>query len=354
MQKFLLFFIVLFAAGMMAGNAAPDWMDALKREELYPASKYYTGFATTTLQKGEEKTTVYDRVKQSARVDAISSIQVSVEQTVERYMQNTQSGNSISTTDIMTSYAKSHSCIKDVPGLKVEVWENPKTGEMSAFAYVNIADLSRRLMRRILTNAGKAETELQAVEDLVERGDKSQARDKLLALQSIFDNIEGDQRVLLSIDSNISDEDLAVEEVNTLNKKHQTLTADLKNGIAIYFDCKADMFGKNYNTLLKEIQSAISPIGCMFVDSPEASDWAIYVDASAREYHVDQFGDVTSFTSYVDATLSVDKTTVGKRIYENEISIKGSHTHNYEQAARDAYKKLSSQISDIIKEQIRQ
>lgn len=340
--------VTIFASS----NVAPDWMDAQQRELLYPAGKYYTGFATTTIQKGEEKTAAYDRVKQNARVDAISSIQVSVEQTIERYMKNTQSGSSVSTTDIMTSHARSHSSIKDVPGLNIEVWENPKTGDVSAFAYVKILDLSRRLMRRILTNVGKVETELQAVEDLVARGDKSQARDKLPALQSLLNDIEGDQRVLLSVDSNVTDEDLAVEEVNSLKKKHQSLVGDLKNGIAIYLDCKADLFGKNYSTLLKEIQGALSPIGCMFVDNSEASDWAIYIVAPAREYHKDQFGDVTSYTSYVDASISIVKTAAGKRVYEDEISVKGSHTHNYEQAGREAYKKLAPQVSAVIRKLI--
>ena len=339
----------------MGGNpVTPDWLDALKREAIYPAEKYYTGFATSTVKKGEEKTDVYERVKQNARVEAISSIQVSVEQTVERYMQNKQSGSLASTTDIMTSHSKSHSSIKDIPGLNVEVWENPKTGDVSAFAYIKTVDLSKRLMRRILTNTGKIETELQGTEDLVVRGEKSQARNRLPILQSIFDDIESDQRVLISVDPNVTDEDLAVEELNAFKKRYQALVGDLKNGIAIYLDCKADLFGKNYSTLLKEIQGAISSIGCMFVDDPEASDWAIYISAPAREYHADQFGNITSYTSYVDATVSIDKTSANKRVYENEMSVKGSHTHNYEQAAREAYKKIAPKISNSIKEQIQQ
>jgi hypothetical protein len=56
----------------------------------------------------------------------------------------------------------------------------------------------------------------------------------------------------------------------------------------------------------------------------------------------------------VDASISIDKTVAGKRVYEDEISVKGSHTHNYEQAARQAYKDISPKISKIIKEQIQQ
>ena len=353
MRKLYLSLLVFCSIGAFAANpTAPNWMDAQQREILYPASKYYTGFATTTIQKGEEKTTAYDRVKQNARVDAISSIQVSVEQTVERYIKNTQSGSSVSTMDFMTLHAKSHSSIKDVPGLNVEVWENPKTGDVSAFAYVKILDLSRRLMKRILTNVGKADTEMQAVEDLIARGDKAQARDKLPAVQSILDNIEGDQRVLLSVDSNVTDEDLAVEDVNSLKKKYQILTADLKNGINICLLCNAYIFGVNYTALKGEIQGELSKMGCNFVLSTEQADWAIQVTVTAREYNAAKFGDVTTYFAYVDAKIIVEKTTTRQRIYENQISEKGEHSHNYEQAARQAYKDISPKISKIIKEQI--
>ena len=52
--------------------------------------------------------------------------------------------------------------------------------------------------------------------------------------------------------------------------------------------------------------------------------------------------------------ISIDKGSTGQRVYEDAISEKGGHTHNYEQAARQAYQDLSPKLSAIIQEQIRQ
>ncbi|MBR1878095.1 MAG: hypothetical protein IJ814_03700 [Paludibacteraceae bacterium] len=348
-------FIILFSTlSLAAGAQVPDWVNPVAREEIYPAGVYYTGFASARVSKGEDKEKVYERVRQNARVEAVASIQVSVEQTIERYMQNIQAHGDVSTTDIMTSHAATRTSIKDIPGLKVEVWENPKTRDVYAFAWVKITNLSRQLMRRIAANNAKAEVEVESIEAMIERGDKVQAKNSLPKIQALIEDIENDQRVLLSIDANVTDEDMAVEETNSLKKRYQALTADLKNGINICLICRADMFGQEYNALKGEIQGELSKIGCSFVSEADNQDWTITVTAQAREYNKNDLGGVSTYYAYVDANIIVEKTTTGQRIYEDAISEKGGHTHNYEQAARQAYKDISPKISKIIKEQIQQ
>ena len=114
------------------------------------------------------------------------------------------------------------------------------------------------------------------------------------------------------------------------------------------------MFGQTYNALKGEIQGALSPMGCTFVRSGSEADWVITIAATAREYNKSDFGGVSSYFAYVDAKISIEKGATGQRIYEDAISEKGGHTHNYEQAARQAYKDISPKISKIIKEQIQQ
>ena len=349
----LLVALCVSTLAMAEKPTVPDWMDPMRREAFYPVEKYYTGFASVTVTNGEDKAAIYERVQQNARVAAISSIQVSVEQTVERYIKNTQAKDSATTLDIMTSYAQSHTGIKEIPGLKVEVWENPKTGDISAFAWVNIYDLSKRLTRRIIANVAKTDVELQAIESLVQRGDKIQAINELSNLQTMLDNIENDQRIMLSIDPTITDEDLAIEDYSRLKERCLTLTSELKNGINIYLVCDAMLFGTNYHTLKGELQSELSKMGCAFNSGNENSDWAIYITAIAREYNMVEMGGMKQYYVYVDANIIVEKTATGQRIYENSISEKGSHTLNYEQAARQAYHAISPKISNILNEQIK-
>jgi hypothetical protein len=209
-------------------------------------------------------------------------------------------------------------------------------------------------MRRIVANNAKAEVELESIETMVNRGEKAQAKNNLPKIQALIDDIENDQRIMLSIDADVTDEDLAIEETNTLKKRYQALTSDLKNGINIFLSCHAYIFGQTYNALKGEIQGALSPMGCTFVRSGSEADWVITITATAREYNKYDSGSVSSYYAYVDAKISIEKGATGQRIYEDAISEKGGHTHNFEQAARTAYKSLSPKISKIIKEQIQQ
>ena len=352
MKKLLI--ILLSVLSLTAVAQQPDWVNPVLREELYPVGSYYTGFASATVSKGEDKEKVYDRVRQNARVEAVASIQVTVEQTIERYIQKVQVNEDVSTKDIMTSKAAMRTGIKEIPGLKVEQWENPKTGEVYAFAWVKSSNLYRQLMRRIVANNAKAEVELEAIEAMTERGDKMQAKNNLPKIQTLIDDIENDQRIMLSIDANVTDEDMSVEETNRLKKRYQVLTADLKNGIYIYIGCQADLFGENYSALIGQIEAGLSSLGCSFVQNADEADWVITVTATAREYNKSDYGNVSTYFAYVDAKIAVEKGATGQRIYEDAISEKGGHTHNYVHAARQAYKDISPKISKIIQEQIQQ
>ena len=171
----------------------------------------------------------------------------------------------------------------------------------------------------------------------------------------MLDDIESDQRVMLSIDPSVSDEDLSIEEVTWLKKKYQTLATELKNGVNIYLECKAELFGATYVALGGEIKGELSKMGVSFVSSPELSDWAIYVSAVAREYNSQRFGNVTTYTAYVDATVTVEKTETKQRIFEKQLeNEKGTHTISYSEAAREAYKSITPIIKTIIKEQMSQ
>ncbi len=345
--------ILLSFCALTAYAQQPDWVNPILREKLYPSNVYYTGFSSTYINKSEDKETIYNRVQQNARIEAVSSIQVTVEQIVERYIKNIQVNSDVSTKDIMMSYASTQTGIKDIPGLKVEMWENSKTGEVYAFAWVKATNLYKQLMRRIVANNAKAEVELEAVETMANRGDKVLARKNLSKVQDLIDDIENDQRIMLSIDANVTNEDMAVEETNLLKKRYQALTAELKNGINLSLICYAYTFEESYPLLKEEIQGELSKMGCNFITGLGNPDWTIYISAKAREYNKNDFGSVSTYFVYVDANVIVEKTATGQRIYENQISEKGGHTHNYEQAARQAYKDISPKICEIIKEQIK-
>lgn len=354
MRNGIIFIFLLVAPCLLAqSSTTPDWADAVRREMMYPVSSYYTGFSVGHLENGEALDHVSLRLKNTARAELVSSIVVTVNQVTERYMENQQRNQSVQTIDIFRSGAMTESCIKDIPGMTVDSWYNTKTGDVMAFAYVKTADLLRKLSKRITINTTKIDMELSAVSDLVANGNKSEAKQQLSSLTQLFVDIENDQKVMLAIDGTLEDDDIALSEVNNLRKQHQQWQNELKNGIAIYLSCQADLFGTNYTTLINTIKGELSQMGVSFVTSPEQSDWAIYVETKSREYNAPTIGGYTTYFSYIDATVAIDKTATGQRIYEDAISEKGGHTHNYTEAARDGYKQITPKLTALIKQYIK-
>lgn len=347
----LLFFTELLFA---QSSPAPDWTDANRREMMYPASTYYTGLAVAHLEKGESVEAVFARLKNSARAELVFSIVVTVNQTTERYLENQQYNQSVQTTDIFRSGTITESGIKDVPCMNIDTWHNAKTDDVMAFAYVKTVDLLRKLSKRITVNVTKVELELEMVSDRVANGNKNEAKQQLISINALFSDIENDQKVMLAIDGTLEEEDIALSEVNELRKQYQQWQNELKNGINIYLNCQADLLGTNYPTLTNAIKGDLSTLGVSFVATPDQADWAIYVDAKAREYNAPSMGSYTTYFVYVDASIAIDKIATHQRIYEDALSQKGGHMKNYTEAARDGYKQITPNLTAVINQYIKQ
>ena len=355
MKKLLI--ILLSALSLTAGAQVPGWVDSEMRALEYPHGQYFFGFAEGQRQNGESVEAAMSRMKNAARVEAVSSIRVHVQNTTVnqalsqtlRTMEGTfrQSAREFSS-------ATTTSVDMEIPGLQIESWRNPQTGEIAAFAYVKKAALIRQLEKKITVGLTKIETSLDQIDQLIATGQKMQARELAERTVPLFYEIDEAQKLLAAVDENADEETLQLQETRTLQHRLTGIIADLKNGINIYLICNAYMFGQTYSALKGEIQGALSPMGCTFVRTDAGADWIITVTATAREYNASSYGSVTTYFAYVDAKISIEKGATRQRIYEDAISEKGGHTHNYEQAARQAYKDLSPKISAIIKEQIQQ
>ena len=353
-----LFILLLSMCPLIApAQTEPNWYDTDMRRSFYPEGTYFVGFAEGDRRSGESLDAVTKRVKDAARTEAASTIRVHVQNTTTnqalsqtlRTMEGTFRQSAREFTSTTTT-----SVDMQIPGLQVESWQNPSTGTIAAFAYVKKATLIRQLEKSITVGLTKIETSLDQVDQLVANGQKMQARDLTAKTLPQFAEVDEAQKTLVAVDENADEESLQLQETRTLQSRLTGLIAQLKHGINIYFECTADLFGKNYTALKAEIQGELSKLGCTFVNSANESDWAIYVTAPAREYRKTDYESNSSYFSYVDANIIVDKTTTGQRIFEDQISEKGGHTMNYEQAARDAYKQISPKISAIIKQQIMQ
>lgn len=351
-MKRILFFLTVLP--LLGWAQQPVWYDLSSRNANFPRSEWFIGFAERTIGN-ESVETATAKVSNAARVDAIASIQVQVQNTTTDRATTNQVISEDGMMETIYEQLDSHtrtSIDANIPGLKVETYRHGK--EIAAFAYVKRRDLQRQLDKSITVALTKLESNLDNVTEMVAQGQKMEARKRLEPLAKNFAEIERDQKLLAVVDAYADAESLQLSESKTLQQRYIKMMAELKNGIKIYLNCKADMLGTNYPTLANTIKGDLSKLGATFVSSPDQADWAIVVNANARQYNAPTIGGYTTYYVYIDASVTIDKVATNQRIYEDALSEKGGHTKNYTEAARDGYKQITPRLTAVINPYIKQ
>ena len=359
MKKTILtsFFCWAITAFTAFAQMPPSWYDHDLRRLDYPDSEYFTGYAESTPMSGERVEVATQRLKDAARVEAVSTIRIHVKNLTKSnfYNESFESLDGWSET-IKETFRSSTTTSVDMKilGLQIEAWRDPQTGTISAFAYVKKSTLIRQLEKQITVALTKVEMSLDQIDQLIATGQKLQARSAAENALPLFAEVDEAQKLLVAVDADATEETLMLPETRTLQQRLMAMVAQLKNALTICIQCDASIFGTNYPTLSSTLQGHLSKLGCNFVSDPSTADWVIEIQSQAREYNVMTMGNVTTYFVYVDANVAVTKTATGQRVYENMFTEKGGHTHNYNQAARDAYKYVTPKICQVVEEQVKQ
>ncbi len=359
MKKTLLTSLFCWAMTTIAAFAQmpPAWTDHDLRHIDYPDSEYFTGYAEGAPTGGERQEVATQRLKDAARVEALSTIHIHVKNnTTNNALSQTLRSNEGTFRQSMREFTSSTTTSVDmkIPGLQIEAWRDPQTGIISAFAYVKKSTLIRQLEKQITIALTKVEMSLDQVDQLIATGQKLQARSAAEKALPYFAEVDEAQKLLVAVDSDATEETLMLSETRQLQQRLMAMLAQLKNALTICLKADAKIFSTAYPALQEELKGALSPLGCNFVTDPSTADWVIDISATAREYNKVATGNINTYFAYVDATISITKTATGQRMYENMFTEKGGHTHNYQQAARDAYKYLTPKICQVVREQVKQ
>ena len=357
MKKIILTTLVCWAMTAVSAFAQtpPTWSDYDMRQLEFPNSEYFTGYAEGAPMSGERQEVATQRLKDAARVEAVSTIRVHITNQSTNDMVSQQLSNMEGEFwNVMNTFASSTTTSVDmkIPGLQIEAWRNPQTGTIAAFAYVKKSTLIRQLEKQITVALTKMEMSLDQVDQLIATGQKLQARSIAEKALPLFAEVDEAQKLLVAVDADATKETLILPETRTLQQRLMAMVAQLKNALTIYLRADAKIFNGSYPALQAELQGHLSMLGCNFVTDPSTADWVIDISAQAREYNTMTMGNVSTYFVYVDANIAITKTATGQRVYENMFSEKGGHTHNYEQAARDAYKYLLPKLRNVLDEQI--
>lgn len=359
MKRTLLITLVCWAMSAVSAFAQmpPTWSDYDMRQLEYPDSEYFTGYAEGAPMTGERQEVATQRLKDAARVEAVSTIRVHIiNQSTNDLISQQLSNMEGEFWNVMNTFTSSTTTTVDmkIPGLQIEAWRDPQTGTIYAFAYVKKSTLIRQLEKQITVALTKVEMSLDQVDQLIAAGQKLQARSAAEKALPLFAEVDEAQKLLVAVDADATEETLMLNETRQLQLRLMAMVAHLKNALTICIQCDASIFGTNYPMLSSTLQGHLSKLGCNFVSDPSVADWVVMIQASAREYSTVLTGNIATYFVYVDATVSVRKAVTNQLVYEDMLTEKGGHTHNYHQAAREAYRYLTPKICQAVEEQVKQ
>ncbi len=301
-------------------DAAPFWCNDTWRLTNYPHELYLQSFVIGELQAGESVEQTRKRLKEQAQTEALQNI-------------------------LATS-----STIKDILNVSVESWHNPKTNDVYAFAWIKKEDLTRTLKKHIISQITRAEMAIEEAESWMKEGEKGATSKAIAKAIEQLQQVEEQQKVVQNVDATTNMEDIAFAESNALKQRATTLHQQLKHGVAVYIGGEITIFDKSYPTFIQKIKQEISPMGCTFTTNEAEADWVIRLKGTTQEYNTMQNSSYSAFVVMADIAIEIAKR--GQIIYSGNVSQKGVHTINTEQASKEAYseasKAIAAQINEII------
>ena len=132
-KNLLLFLFWVVTINFSFAQTTLDWYDQDFRIFAYPDSEYFTGYAEGIPMVNERKEVAVQRLKDAARVEALSTIRV--------HVKNNTTNNALSQTlhtmdgtfrQSSREFVSSTTTSVDmeIPGLQIEAWQDPNTGNV--------------------------------------------------------------------------------------------------------------------------------------------------------------------------------------------------------------------------------
>lgn len=321
----------------------------------YPSAwKQYTGdgyMSAIQYDKnlyGKSEADFMNCITDAARVGLAKQIQIKIS---DHAVLNKISVNGRSATTYSSS--TEFSTELNIKSVEIKSYYNQLTKEGHAIAYINKSRAISTYIKEIRIIFNRINSAIAVSDTYISTGFKTKARAELNNIKGEFSKLDEPFFWLGIFDCPDYELDDLLAERMLLEQSLTRKLSALQHGINICVKCTADLFGTPYQQLAGDVKETLSNIGCSFCDDPKDADWVITVRSAAEEYNCMKIGGSSAYFSYIHANLSVFKTATGQKIYEGEITEKGSHTHNYNQAARDGYKKIARQISEILRQNIK-
>lgn len=122
----------------------------------------------------------------------------------------------------------------------------------------------------------------------------------------------------------------------------------------IFLMCDALTTSYTYTQLQGDVTGRLCENGYTMVHSADKADWTVQLVGLTGNKKETKFGATTWYFTEVTVSIHIDRGAFKERVYDNNLTLKGSYNTDYDDAAVDAYRRLTPQISEIILQQISQ
>lgn len=313
----------------------------------YTNGGYFFDIESSDNSQQTDETKFRNDLLDLARANLSKQIQVKVEE-VSQMDKTAIDGTS------HIQYASSRRFITDLDLklAKTECHTDIVTGKVFAIAYINKREACQYYENELQILLSKVDNAFQMTENYVQQGYKPKAKREL---QQVLAELGSTEEILFWFNIFGMPEQQFLQRIGQVHQAEQSLKtkiAELEHSTTYCIICTADNFGKPYPKLEDEVKGKLSTSGCNFTEDLTNADYIIRIEASAREYNKASIAGSEAYFAYVDAAISIENSITGQRIFEDEISVKGSHTLGFEEAAREAYKNTSKSIVNFLQENI--
>lgn len=341
MNRLLIVLLLLASLQLKAQNYPSEWM-------RYTTDAYFHdiehGSNSQNLSEAKFKNDLLDL----ARTNLSKQIQVRVAE-VSNMDKNVVNGRS----SIVYTSMRNVSTDVDMQLAETRTQFDPVSEKLYVIAYINKEEACNYYKNDIQMRISNLNNALNIADNYINTGFKAKAKTELENAMPQFDGA-GKSFFWLNVFGLPGYQlNQLLDQVHRLEQNVKAKLVELEHGVTYCVVCNAKNFGKSYPKLQNELKGELSKMGCNFVDDPKSADYVIRVEAESREYNQMNTAGGSAYFSYVDASVAIDKNATGQRIFEDEISVKGSHTLSFEEAGRDGYKKVSKEICDLLKENIK-
>lgn len=342
MNRILTIVLLAVVVALQAQNYPSEWVK-------YTSDGYFHDIESARNSQNLPETRFRNDLLDLARANLSKQVQVRVTE-VSQMDKNVVDGRS----SILYASMRSVSTDVDMQLAETRTQFDPSSGKLYAMAFIDKEEACNYYKNDIQMRISNLNNVISIAENYIRTGFKSKAKTELQNAMPQFDDAGKSFFWLNVFGMPQYQMNQLLEQVHQLEQRVKAMLAELEHGTTYCVVCHADNFGKQYVKLQNELKGELSKMGCSFVDDAENADYVIHVEASAREYNKMSTAGGSAYFSYVDAAVAIDKNATGQRIFEDEISVKGSHTLGFEEAARDGYQKVSKEISNLLKENIEQ